>query len=447
MADRRPLSAADSAWLRVDRENNHMIITAVLTLRQRIAFAQVQERLDERLRPYPRLRQRVAVSRFGLARPRWVDDPHFSIERQTEIAKLPDPAGQAGLESFVGELMRRSFDPNRPLWRIYYVENYVRADAGDPNGDWAALIVRVHHCVADGIALLRILLSLTDEPPEITFPTAAAGWARSDRGRFGVARLPRWGGVAVRSAAHFAHFLGSRPDPESRLRRPLGPDKFAAWSKPIPLAQIKSIGSALGGTVNEVLLCAAAGALGRVLEQDPEFDSELVLRGVVPVNLRADEDLAELGNRFGLVFMPMHVGIHDPRARLERVREAMRRIKASPEALAWFAILRALGRVPSWIEALGVELFSRKASLVITSLDGPRDALHFCGAEIGEIMFWVPCAGEVGLGMSMLTYDDRVQLCVVTDANQFAEPSRIVGAFEAEVAELVEATNSRNAAP
>jgi diacylglycerol O-acyltransferase len=440
------LSAADSAWLRVDHDNNRMIITAVLTLERGVPFAKVQARLVDRLLPYPRLQQRIVTPKFAFGVPHWEDDPDFDIARQTEVVKLDNPADQSELESFVGGLMEQSLPVDRPLWRIYYVEKYVekydekydeRVTAGgrtsDSSSAGAALVVRVHHCIADGIALLRILLSLSDEPPEITFPTAAAEWARSGK-RASIARRVALGArTAARSIAHFANFLVSRSDPDTRFSTPLGRTKRAAWSNPIALEDIKQIGRASSGTVNEVLLSAAAGALGRVLEEDPQFESGLELRGVVPVNLRGDEPLSALGNKFGLVFMPMPVGIADSEARLEHVRESMARIKASPEALGWFAMLRALGRVPTWMEALGVELFSRKATLVITSLAGPKQQLHFCGSAIEDVMFWVPCAGNVGLGMSMLSYNGRVRLGVTADVGQLNNPAEITSAFESEL--------------
>lgn len=450
-ANRRLLNAADSAWLRVDRDNNHMIITAVLVLGQRTAFSRVQERLDERLRAYPRLRQRIVEGSFGLNR--WEDDPEFEIGRQTQLVQLKEPADRPALEAFVGELMPQTLDPSRPPWRIYYVENYVgnffdgsaneTADEPEAPVNGAALVVRAHHCVADGIALLRVLLSLADEPPDITFPTAAAGWARSGPGRSRLATFAASLRTMGRAALGLVGFLTRRKDPPSRFRSPLGFEKRAAWSTPIALDDVKHVCHTLDATVNDVLLNAAAGALGRTLKDTPEFHPDLVLRGVVPVNLRAREDLFGLGNYFGLVFLPMPVGMTDARERLARVSQAMQSIKASPEALAWFALLRALGRVPSWIEAKGVELFSRKASLVITSLAGPKNALHFCGAEIEELLFWVPSAGNVGLGISVLTYRGKVQLGVATDAGQEPDPRRIVDAFEAEIAELVASTRSQ----
>lgn len=428
------LAAADSAWLRVDRDDNHMIITAVLVLDHAVPFATLQKHLDLRLQPYPRLRRRIVAGYRGWGPPRWEDDPDYDIRRQTESSTLPEPADRRALEAFVGGLMHRALDPTRPRWRIHYVPAF--SSPGSPDGRGAALVVRVHHCMADGIALLRVLMSLCDEPPEIAFPTAAASWARPASTR---AALPAAAREIRRAAAGITHFLGFllRPgDPETRFRRPLSGDKCAAWSNAIPLAEIKRIAGAFDASVNEVLLCAAAGAVGRVLADDHEFRASLVLRGVVPVNLRLHEEVANLGNRFGLVFMPMHVGNEDPHARLQRVRRDMAAIRASPEALGWFAILRALGRVPAWIEALGVELFSRKASMVVTSLAGPQDELHLCGAEIAEVMFWVPSAGKVGLGLSMLSYRGTVQLGVASDASQLAEPHRLADAFEAEVAAL-----------
>lgn len=439
------LNAADSAWLRVDRDHNHMIITAVLVLDERLDYGVVRQRLAQRLRVYPRLSKRIVPPRFGIGAPRWEEDPAFDIDRQTEQVQLAGAADQDALEAFIGTLMDKIFDPDHPLWRIYYVDNFVREPQGEhrlfqeKEHEGAALIIRVHHCIADGIALLRVLLSLADEPPEIRFPTAGAAWAKLGGSTSQLEKLQQWVGVSLRGALRFLRFWTGRSDPTTRFRGPLGRQKHAALSRPIPLTRIKDIGRALGGTVNEVLISAAAGALGHAMREDPSFHERLVIRGVVPVNLRGEEDLTELGNRFGLVFMPMPVGIRDAAARLGEVRLAMDDIKSSPEALGWFAILRALGRVPSWIEALGVELFSRKASLVITSLAGPPEALHFCGSKIDQVMFWVPSAGNVGLGMSMLTYDGQVQLGVATDANQHANPSEIVDAFEREIESLAKA--------
>ncbi|MCP5044934.1 MAG: DUF1298 domain-containing protein [bacterium] len=434
---RSPLDAADSAWLRVDRDHNHMIITALMVLDRPVPFETLCERFDERLRRYPRLMRRIARGPFGVGPPCWEDDADFGITQQFERNELADPAGRSELETFIGTLMQAGFPDDRPHWRIHYVERF----ASEHGGEGAAIVIRVHHCMADGIALLRVLLSLADEPPQITFPTAAAGWARSARERRPLARTLAATRLVARSAASFVGFLTSRGDPHSRFRRPLGSTKCAALSKPLPLSDIKDIARAHGATVNEVLLCAAAGALRHVLENDPGFHEALVLRGVVPVNLRADEDLENLGNRFGLVFMPMPVGMSDRGARLRSVRKAMTGIKSTPEALAWFAVLRALGRVPDWIEALGVELFSRKATLVVTSLAGPTDALHLCGAKLEDLMFWVPSAGQVGLGLSMLSYDDRVLLGVATDAGQLDTPARIARAFEEEIRALSGVSN------
>jgi diacylglycerol O-acyltransferase len=444
------LTAADSAWLRVDRDHNQMIITALLVLDDRLDYDVVQQRLAQRLRVYPRLSKRIVPPRFGIGAPRWEEDPGFHIHRQTERVQLPGAADQGALEGFIGTLMDKSFDPSHPLWRIYYVDNFVRAPHAEHPAflekklEGAALVIRVHHCIADGIALLGVLLSLADEPPEIRFPTAGAAWAKSGGRASQLEKLQQWVGVTLRGSIRFLRFWTGRSDPKTRFRSPLGERKHAALSKPIPLARIKDIGRALGGTVNEVLISAAAGALGHAVREDATFHERLVMRGVVPVNLRGEEDLTELGNRFGLVFMPMPVGIRDAAARLGEVRRAMDDIKSSPEALGWFALLRALGRVPSWIEALGVELFSRKASLVITSLAGPPEALHFCGTKIDQVMFWVPSAGNVGLGMSMLTYDNEVQLGVATDANQHANPNEIVEAFEREIERLANANSQEN---
>jgi WS/DGAT/MGAT family acyltransferase len=223
-------------------------------------------------------------------------------------------------------------------------------------------------------------------------------------------------------------------DPATSLKGPLVVEKHAAWSRPVPLADVKRISKASGATVNDVLVSAVAGGLRRyLLSRRLSLPRELSVRAVVPVNLRPPEKAWQLGNQFGLVFLALPLGIEQPLERLFEVRSRMNGIKRSPEAYLTFQILRAIGTAPRQIFELVVDLFQKKATAVMTNVIGPREPLRFAGTQLRQAMFWVPCAGRLGLGISVLSYAGNVSLGVATDAKVIPDPHVILEGFEAEL--------------
>jgi diacylglycerol O-acyltransferase / wax synthase len=392
-----------------------------------------------------------------LSGPHWEDDPNFDLDLHLHRVALPAPGDRAALQAFVADLMASPLDRSTPLWQFHFVDGY---------GEGAALVGRIHHCIADGIALGRVLLSLTDESPDAGI--VPAGKSASAERRSPLQELFRPAAKAVSLArgaaealAHEAIAVGKDPshlrdlaadaredaaavaklltmptDPPTVLKGELGVAQRVAWSSPIPLDDVKAIGHATGTTVNDVLLAAVAGGLRSYLESRGTQVGELT--AVVPFNLRPlDEPLpSELGNRFGLVYLPLPVGIEDHRARLDQVHRRMERIKHSPEGAVSYGVLDAIGRTPTQIEKRLVDLFATKGSAVMTNVPGPRQPVYLAGTPVRGVLVWAPCSGGLSMSVAIFSYAGEVTLGVMTDAGLVPDPERIVAAFEPQLGSL-----------
>jgi WS/DGAT/MGAT family acyltransferase len=208
--------------------------------------------------------------------------------------------------------------------------------------------------------------------------------------------------------------------------------KKATWSRPLPLSDIKAIKNVTGGTVNDVLITAMTGGLRRyMLLRNEEVDG-VDFRATVPVNLRTPEEMGELGNKFGLVYLKLPVYIEDVQERLQEVSRRMTALKNSSEAAVALGILSGIGMTPADVQQQLVNMFGAKATAVMTNVPGPPMPLYLAGAKITSIMFWVPQAGRVGLGISIMSYAGNVWLGVVTDAGLVPDPDQIIEGFYAE---------------
>lgn len=457
---REPLSNVDTAWLRMEDPTNLMMVTGVMIFSAPMDFERLKATIEARLLRFDRFRQRVVSPRLPLGTYYWEDDPGFDLNVHLQRVTLPPPGDQVALEETVSYLMSTPLDFSRPLWQVHLVERY---------GDGCALIARLHHCIADGIALVHVLLSLTDPDPAAPRPVARpAERPRRDRGP--LEALLRPARSAFRTTARFTETLLQEgletlvnpshaldrarlgasgatalgklalrwPDPKTLFKGPLGVDKQATWSAPIPLPDVKAVGRVMGGTVNDVLLAAVTGALRRYMQDHGEPVEGLNLRAVVPVNLRPLDEVPELGNKFGLVFLSLPVGIVDPVERLFELKWRMDDLKDSPEAVVVFGLLNAVGMAPSEIQDIVVNIFGTKATAVMTNVPGPRETIYLAGAPLDTIMSWVPQSGRLGMGVSIISYAGQVRLGVVTDKGLVPDPEDIIAGFCVEFDELAE---------
>ena len=449
------MAPADATWLRMEQPTNPMVIVGVLMLEGPVDLQILEQSLAARLLAVPRFRQRIEERPTGLY---WCDDPHFNIKRHIKHTRLPGRESWEELETFVADLASQPLDRSRPLWQFHIVERY---DGG------VALVARVHHAIADGIALIGIVLSLTDSRPEASAQKPAVAdttWGPEDNdggyGLFGPLtelleeglRLSSevWREALARAADpadalregagianELAHMLLMPDDSPTRFKGKPSGDKKVAWTDPLALSEVKAVSRVLGCSVNDILLATVAGALHKYLEDKGDRTKDVEVRALVPVNLRPQGEPMALGNHFGIVAIELPVGLESPLSRVYEVHRRMEALKNSYEPPVTLALIAALGYAPELVQDWLLDFLVGRATAVMTNVPGPQRPRYLAGARIKQAMFWVPQAGDIAMGVSILSFDGKVQFGLLTDAAVVPDPGAIVARFGPEFEKLL----------
>ncbi|TGN40596.1 WS/DGAT domain-containing protein [Marinobacter confluentis] len=448
------LLPVDSAWLALERPDNPMTITVML---------RVEDLTAARFREFVRIYW-MAWERFSYMPVRrapgwwWEKDPVFSLNHHLEV--VPGHFDESALQSWVSARLNQPLPDYRPLWKFWLVPG---AEGG------AALLLRVHHCYADGLSLMGIFERLCPPSPQqapAVYGTAERGdlgqWKRAasawlseltaadeprESGSDGISveEIPGNGGTASRNAIERAALKSMKlvnelsqmmvepEDTPTSLKRALLGRRQCRWSPPVELERFRRIANATGVKINDVLLSCVASAvrahlLGDLRESDLPSLEDAVLHAAVPVDIRSrlpeeiKPDADALGNYFGSVFVPLPVDGESALERLFRIKHETRRLKKSWQpGLSW-ALTGSASLIPeAWRQPLA-DLFYRKASAVVSNVPGTRDARYLAGCRITEQMFWVPQAGDIGLGVSVVSYAGQVQFGVVADEAVMPRP-------------------------
>jgi len=470
--DGTPLTYVDTAWLHMEDPTNLMMVTGIFIFDGPLDFTRVRDTLQGRMADrFPRLRHKV---RQDGSSAHWVVDPTFDVDAHLHRIALPSPGDLGALRDVVSDLMSTPLDFTKPLWQGHYIEGL---------GSGSALLLRFHHCIGDGVALVHVILSLADTSADAPWPkrtklmthetdvgeriVSLIGGARSAVERTvettrkvtgallheGVEALLHPSHVldvaqtTTEAAAVLVRLLLKKADPATRFKGHLGVAKRAAWSRPIRLEEVKAVGKTVGGTVNDVLLTAVTGALRRYLLRRGDQVDGVEINAMVPVNLRPLSEADQLGNRFGLIYLALPVGTDDHAERLRLVKARMDEIKSSPQPFVTFQILNALGLAPVEVAELAVNMFGTKATAVMTNVIGPKQPLYFAGERIRTWLGWVPQSGRLGLGVSIFSYDGQVVVGVATDKGLVPDPESIATAFEEEFEALGEWAAGARAEP
>ncbi len=449
---REPMSRVDTAWLRMERATNLMMITGVMMFETPMDIQTLRKVVEQRFLAYPRFRQKAVETPAGAW---WETDRDFDIDWHIRLTALPGRAGKKELERLTSQLASTPLDQTKPLWQFHLVEKF---------GGGSALITRIHHCYADGIALVQVLLSLTDTSAEPK-PSARLekAWLKKEHAPVAkrVGRIDRYmklgsqmlergmdlyrdptmaalmANEGVEIAREVGHALSLSDDPPTVLKGRLGVSKRVAWAEPLNLSEVKSVSRALRCTVNDILLASASGALRSYMIERGEQIDGVTIRATVPVNLRPLEHAKQLGNHFGLVFLDLPVGEHNPMRRLERIAACMRVLRKSRQAVATFGALAAVGMAPAAVQGMALEMFSRKASAVATNVPGPQMPLYLGGSKIRDLMFWVPQTGSIGIGISIISYNGEVHFGLMADAKLMPDPDSVIRRFRPEFEKML----------
>ncbi|WP_301100401.1 wax ester/triacylglycerol synthase family O-acyltransferase [Propionivibrio sp.] len=463
---RERMASVDTAWLRMDRPSNLMQIIGVMIFEGRLDVERLKRTVIKRLLRYPRFHQIAEQNADGAW---WVDDDNFDIDAHIRHSLLPSPCGKRELEKFVAEMASEPLNPSRPRWEYHLV------DTAEGN---SALVVRIHHAIADGIALVGVMNSLTDEHADVPEDGGQETPARSDPDvgeTMDKDDADLWSILAepisdlalasIRIGGNlWGQYQGLRNDPgtlrdyasvagamlnevgklalmandsETRLKGKPGTVKRVAWSEPIPLERVKAVGRVLGCSVNDMLLCAVAGALRGYLWDKGEVTTNTEIRAMIPVNLRTSDSEESLGNHFGLVALELPIGIENPLERLYATRTRMAALKGSYQAAVTYGILGLVGMAPKFLQQQVLDLLASKATAVMTNVPGPQQARYMAGVKLRQQMFWVPQSGSIGIGVSILSYNGQVQFGLIVDKNMVDDPERIVERFALEFEQLL----------
>jgi WS/DGAT/MGAT family acyltransferase len=471
------MSKVDTAWLRMDSPSNLMMIMGVWIIKPGVSYTATCQRIEERLLKYPRFGQKVVQDATGAS---WVTDTRFDIKRHVLRETLPPSAkvhAQQALQERLAELALQPLDPRHPLWDFRLVEHYQGG---------SALLVRIHHCIADGLALIAVIQSLVDggtEPPRHKVrPDPASGWEAAEewlshtviepltgatvkalevagdsaalalgaigqpktlldklitkglgKGKSGSADVAKLAYQVLRDGAALALMPDDSP---TRLKGMPGQAKRVAWCQPIPLDEVRAVSKALHCSINDVLLACVAGAIGQYLKSQGDSVAGKEIRAMVPVNLRPMAQAYQLGNQFGLAPVVLPIGMDNPLARVFEVRRRMSELKGSMQPLLSFALLAVAGMLVKPAQDAMLSLFSRKTTAVMTNVPGPREKLKFCGSTLEQPLVWVPQSGTVGLGVSILSYGGGVQFGIISDTTLCPNPQAIIDKFAPEFDKL-----------
>jgi diacylglycerol O-acyltransferase len=461
------MSPQDASFLHIENADNQMHIGSVTIFEGPApTYDEIVELIGARLRHAPRYRQKVRFVPLSLARPVWVDDPHFNVGYHVRHTALPAPGGEAELQRMAGRVMSQQLDRTRPLWEIWLVE-------GLSEGRWA-LLSKVHHCMVDGVASTDLLSVLFDDeragespagdvwsparepsalelvassvalrafdPREPLRDLTARALAPRDTARR-LVELARGGSAMARAV---------RPARGSSLSGQVGPHRRWSWAR-ARLSDVTTVRAAFGGTVNDVVLSVVANGFRELLQSRGESVEGRTVRTMVPVSVRRPHDRGVYDNRVSAVFADLPVGVGDPVERLHAVRAQMDGLKESKQAVAGEVLVSLSGFAPPMLLALGARIAVRAPQLNVetatTNVPGPQRPVYTLGRRLLETFPYAPVLGPIRIVVSIFSYDGALGFGVVGDLDGAPDIDVLSAGIERGLAELVAAAGGSEPVP
>ncbi len=449
------MSPMDASFLHLEGPMNPMHIGGVSIFEGPAPpFERLEEMVAGKLGLVPRYRQKVRFVPLGLGRPLWVDDPHFNLSYHLRHTALPPPGSNEQLRRTAARIFAQHLDRDKPLWEIWMLE-------GLGENRWA-LLSKVHHCMVDGVSATDLMSVMFEDD---SAPAAVGAWAPAPepsgtelllrtltRRTFNPSEQLRTVRAAARapgaSLAQARDLLGGmtsaarvmRPLGGSSLTGPVGPHRTWSWAH-VRLSDVKSVRSALGGTVNDVVLTVVSAGLRDLLEARGERIADRTIRALVPVSVRRPGERGVYNNRVSAMFAELPVGVADPGARLDAVRAQMDGLKESNQAVAGDVLTSLSGFAPPMLLALGARLAARAPSLGlqtgVTNVPGPQQPLHTLGRRLLESFPFVPLIGQVRISIAIFSYDGGLYFGVTGDYDSSSDIDILTTGVERSMAELL----------
>ena len=457
MASGDRLSGLDASFLHLEDGPAHMHVASTLVFEGPIpGYEEFRDHIGSRLHLVPRFRQKLRFVPFGQGRPVWVDDPQFNLDYHVRHTALPEPGGRAQLRTLASRIFSQRLDRGKPVWELWLVDGL--------EGGRFAIVGKSHHCLVDGVSGMDITTVLFDAeptPPELPpeepwvagpEPTdsqllaralveRATSPAEGARGVRALLRAPRQVAGAAVDALESVGALARAgiAAPSSPFNVEIGPYRRFAWVD-AELDDLKRIKDTVGGTVNDVVLAAVAGALGRWMRARGYATAGLELKAMVPISVRTADLQGKLGNQVSTMYASLPVGIEDPAERLGLVSAAMGDLKESKQAVGASILTGLADFAPPTILGQAGRLQSRQRffNMVVTNVPGPQFPLYLLGRELEAVYPMVPLAKRQAVCFGIMSYNGRVHFGLIGDYDAMGDLDSLARDLDASLTELRE---------
>jgi diacylglycerol O-acyltransferase len=464
------MSALDAGFFFAESENSPMHVGSVAVFEGPApTYGDVVRLILGKLPKVPRYRQRVRPVPMQLGRPLWVDDPHFQILYHVRHTAVPRPGSEEQLRNLAGRVLGQRLDMAKPLWELWLVE-------GLADDRWA-LISKVHHCMVDGVAGTDLMQLMFDIDPEATHEPVKDWTPRPSPSSFEImagsvtealsnplqqlANAPAIGSSvrAVKEWADSGRTLAKTVPalarqaitPSARsLNGPIGPHRRWAWTEG-RFEEFKAVRTAFGGTVNDVVLTAISSGFRDLLTSRGELSSEkLVVRSMVPVSVRRENQKGSLNNQVSAVFVDLPVGLPDPLDRLASIRTQMDEYKRTMRAVDANSIISMGDFVAPTLLSLGVRAALQAGQMwcqtVTTNVPGPRIPLFVLGKRMTSATAYVPIAGGTRCSIGIFSYLNTMTFGINADFDGYPDIDVLSGGIRGGIEQLLALATKQTAA-
>lgn len=446
----RSMGAADAAFLYIERKEIPLHIASVCIFDGPIPFTEFVASIDSKLHLVPRYRQVPVFSPLGLAFPTWQDDAHFDLRRHVIRVTLERPGDETQLQALAGQILSEVLDRSKPLWDVHVVDGLK-----DGRG---ALIWRVHHSLADGVAGLELLKLLLDPTPDFCKPAAKPRRWRAHRQIQEASLTESISGAINKALGSVLEFeagilglaqnllnnrtevplkaiMGLLPEftaPIERLpfNKPCTGARKFCWTE-VDLAEVNRVREIVGGTVNDVILAVLMRALAHYVKSHDQSVVNRMVRIVCPVNLRAPDQCGGLGNQISFlpVVLPMYA--HGPIRMLQAVTERTQKLKQCGAlglvglAAKWLSAAPPLLHAVFWRSIPEIILPVPALNMICTNVAGSPVPLYAVGRKMLAAYPQVPTGYDFGVGCAVHSYDGKLFWGLTADSDAAPDVERL----------------------
>jgi WS/DGAT/MGAT family acyltransferase len=449
------LTGLDSSFLHLEHGPAHMHVASTMIFEGPAPdYEDFRDHISSRLDLVPRFRQKLRFVPYGQGRPVWIDDPHLNLDYHVRHTALPEPGSEQQLRTFAARVFSQRLDRTKPLWEMWLADGL--------NGDRFAIVAKSHHALVDGVSgvdITTVLFDTEPDPPQRPEPEPwvpepepsdaqllgrallerATTPAEAVRGVRAVLRRPRKVAGALMEGLESVGALARAgvAAPPSPFNVDIGPYRRFAWVRS-DLDELKRIKAGGGGTVNDVVLAAVAGGLGRYLRARGHATADLELKAMVPISVRAEDQRGALGNRVSAMYAPLPVGIEDPGERLRAVSLSMGDLKESKQAVGASILTDLADFAPSTILGQAGRLQSRQRffNMVVTNVPGPQFPLYLMGRGLEAVFPMVPLAKRQAVCFGIMSYNGQVNFGLTGDYDAMADIDSLARDLQESIAEL-----------